>query len=367
MPDLDLYNIRFEALLNNMLEGVLVEDESRKIILTNQKFCDYFQADKTPSDFLGLDCGKMAEDFKSFFKNPENFTSRISEVLKNKLVVIGDEIETLDGKFYSRNFIPVVQDNGYYGNLWTYRDITYEKKSLLDLQSSEKELKEINSYKDKLFTIIAHDLRGPLASLKGIVDLINEGDIDAENTKDIFSALGKQLNSTFQLLNNLLFWSSNQIKKREVKIESFKLFQKINDILLSIEPFSTGKNIKINLNIPENFEINFDPEILTIVLRNLIINAIKYTLKNGTVFIYLENLDNGYNLHIKDTGIGMDEIEVSKLFLYESVNSRLGTNKEKGTGIGLLLCKELVELCNGSITVKSKISKGSDFILFIPN
>ena len=366
MPELDLYNIRFKTLLNNMLEGVLVEDEKRIIILTNQKFCDYFQPNKKPSDFLGLDCGKMADEFKHYFKNSELFTSRITEILMKKLVVIGDEIETLDGKFFSRNFIPVIQKETYLGNLWTYREITNEKNNLLKLQLSEKELKEINSFKDKLFTIIAHDLRGPLASLKGIVDLINEGDIDLENTKDIFFALGKQLNSNFLLLNNLLNWSSNQIKKREFKIENVLLFQKINDILTSIEPFSIGKNIKININIPSDFVVRFDVEVLTIVLRNIIINAIKYTLKNGSVNIYLEMTNLGYNIHIQDTGIGMNENELNNLFQYENVNSKPGTNREKGTGIGLLLCKELMELCNGSINVNSSTGSGSDFILFIP-
>jgi len=366
MDQLDLYNIRFEALLNNMLDGVLVEDESRKIILTNQKFCDFFQPNKKPSDFLGLDCGKMAEEFKHYFINSDIFTSRIDDILTDKLVVIGDEIETLDGKIYSRNFIPVSQNNISYGNLWTYRDITNERINLKKLQSSEKELKEINSFKDKLFTIIAHDLRGPLASLKGIVDLINEGDIELENTKDIFFALGNQLNSNFQLLNNLLNWSSNQIKKREFNIENVLLYNKLNDIISSIEPFSISKNIKININIPKDFVVQFDIEVITIVLRNIIINAIKYTLKNGSVNIYLESINQGYNIHIQDTGIGMNENELKKLFLYENVNSKPGTNKEKGTGIGLLLCKELMELCGGSINVNSSIGSGSDFILFIP-
>ncbi len=366
MSKLDLYNIRFEALLNNMLEGVLVEDENRKIILTNQKFSDYFQPNKKPSDFLGLDCGKMADEFKYYFKNSEVFSSRITEILKNKSVVIGDEIETLDGKFFSRNFIPVTQNNTSYGNLWTYRDISNEKNNLKKLLSSEKELKEINSFKDRLFTIIAHDLRGPLASFKGIVDLINEGDIDLENSKDIFFALGKQLNSNFLLLNNLLNWSSNQIKKREFSLNNVLLFEKLNDILTSIEPFSLGKNIKININIPTDFVVRFDVEVITIVLRNIIINAIKYTLKNGSVNIYLEKINKGNNIHIQDTGIGMNENEVSKLFQYENVISKPGTNREKGTGIGLLLCKELMELCNGSISVNSATGIGSDFILFIP-
>ncbi|NBU98145.1 MAG: sensor histidine kinase [Spirochaetia bacterium] len=134
----------------------------------------------------------------------------------------------------------------------------------------------------------------------------------------------------------------------------------------SIEPFSISKNIKININIPKDFVVQFDIEVITIVLRNIIINAIKYTLKNGSVNIYLESINQGYNIHIQDTGIGMNENELKKLFLYENVNSKPGTNKEKGTGIGLLLCKELMELCGGSINVNSSIGSGSDFILFIP-
>lgn len=362
----DLSTLRLETLLANFKEGVLIEDQNRKIIYINPKFIEYFSPDSSNSNILGTDCGLFAEKTKVFIKDPEGFILRIEALLRNKVTTIGDKIETIYGRTFSRDFIPVIENREHYGNLWSYRDITEEIQLINKYQESEKELLDLNSFKDKLFSIIAHDLRGPLASLKGVVDLLNDGDIEFKSTREVFFSLGKQLDYTFQLLNNLLHWSANHIKKREFYPQVITLSEIIDSILQILEPLSQTKNVVIANKIEADTEVFFDKETLNIVIRNLISNALKYTPKNGTIKIFSEPSINGIDLHILDSGIGMDLEEQKNLFVYKSFHSRPGTNKEKGTGIGLLLCKELMELSGGSIRVVSSPGKGSDFILFIP-
>lgn len=362
----DVSTLRLETLLANFREGVLIEDQNRKIIYINPKILEFFSPESDESQILGMDCGLFAERAKDFIKDPESFIQRIEVLLKNKESVIGDKIETIQGKIFSRDFIPVADKNSHYGNLWSYRDITEEIQLIHKLQESERELLEINSFKDKVFSVIAHDLRGPLASLKGVVDLLNDGDVIFESTKEVFHSLGKQLDYTFQLLNNLLHWSANHIKKRDFYPQTIKLSEIIENTLQFLEPLSQTKNVTINNQIDSKIEVFFDKETMSIVVRNLISNALKYTPRSGSINIFMEPSNSGIDLHILDSGIGMSPEEQKNLFAYKSYQSRPGTNKEKGTGIGLLLCKELMELNNGSIRVLSSPGKGSDFILFIP-
>lgn len=365
--EFDVSLLRLETLLLNLKDGALLEDQNRKIIFVNPNFINFFLGDDHSTQLLGLDCRLVAESTKKYILNPEQFISRIDFLIQNKKPSMGDEIETIDGKIFSRDFIPVRQDDNFYGNLWLYKDITEEKNNLKVLKNSERALIEMNSFKDKIFSIISHELRGPLASLKGLVDLINDGDIKFESTVEFFKTLANNLDYTFQLLNNLLYWSANHLKKRDFIPEKINLYESINSTLESLEPIITAKMMSISNEVGKDIHIYFEPESLSIVLRNILSNGLKYTQKSGNIRLYtVKQSEGSIDLHISDSGIGMDENEIKNLFIYKSFHSKLGTNREKGAGFGLILCNELMELNHGKISVVSMVKKGSDFTLTLP-
>ncbi len=233
------------------------------------------------------------------------------------------------------------------------------------IENQAVELDETNRVKDKIFSIISHDLRGPLHSLMGMVQLVNEDNLSKEDFQEYIPKVASSLGENEQLLENLLIWSRNQMKGMNVnktKVNFFLLAEK-NIRLLNQTNLYKGQLI-IN-KIPESLIVHSDKDMLDIVIRNLLTNALKYTHKgDGVVFDVIEETDE-FIFSVKDDGIGMKAEIMENLFSNRFLTSP-GTKQEKGTGLGLLLCKELIEMNQGEIWAKSNPGEGSEFLFSIP-
>ncbi len=240
--------------------------------------------------------------------------------------------------------------------------------SLIELNKSEQKLKELNATKDKLFSIIGHDLRGPIGGFKTLIELlISDYDLsDSKSLMDSLKAIQKTANSTYDLLENLLAWAKSQ--RNEIVFAPEKI--KLKEItLLTIDLFaelSKNKQINIIYDVPEDTIIFADKNMLMTVLRNLISNAIKFTSKGKQIRIIADKNDNEHIITIKDEGTGIKPENLTKLFKNTEHLSTYGTNGEKGSGLGLLLCKDFIEKHNGKIWVESELGKGSAFIFTLP-
>lgn len=241
-----------------------------------------------------------------------------------------------------------------------------EKENLIKKQNIQ--LQALNSTKDKLFSIIAHDLRSPFNSIIGFSELICEDQncISPENSKKFVHLINITAKSTLQLLENLLSWAKSQTG--QIKFNPKKLIFKdsIRLVLDVLKVSAKIKNIIIKESFNSNTEIFADDFMLHTILRNLISNAIKYTNENGEIQIQVNNFDNFSEISIVDNGVGMDASIIDNLFTFESKKIKLGTNDEKGSGLGLIVCKEFVEKHGGKIKVKSQINKGSTFSFSLP-
>jgi len=237
------------------------------------------------------------------------------------------------------------------------------------LWDSEAKLKELNASKDKFFSIISHDLRSPLTSILGFAEVLVE-DLDIlnkEEIKEFTNSIYKSSKNVQNLLENLLQWSRVQTGRIEFNPINFELNTLINDVIALYQVNAARKKIALSNNVEKIFRINADKFMLDTVLRNLVSNSIKFTRQGGEIKIDVDNFDdNSIVVTVSDNGVGIKDEIIEKLFKIDSHVTTKGTDKEKGTGLGLILCKEFIEKNNGKIWAESKINEGSDFKFTLP-
>jgi PAS domain S-box-containing protein len=248
------------------------------------------------------------------------------------------------------------------------QDITERKKAEEELKKYSEELKELNSSKDKFFSILAHDLKAPLHGLLGYAKILKEEKDNLEkNEISEFSASIYQLSKNiYELINNLLEWSRLQTNRIEINLSSINLKTKTTEILELLQGNAHNKGIKISNTVEENLFVVTDGKILGSILQNLISNSIKFTNPGGEILIK-SGFSNGFvEISVEDNGIGIEPEKIKKLFKIDTNFSTEGTKGEIGTGLGLILCKEFVDKLGGNISVQSELGKGSTFSFSLP-
>lgn len=238
-----------------------------------------------------------------------------------------------------------------------------------ELKDRENQLVALNYTKDRFFSIIAHDLRNPFHALVGLSGILVEkhDEMDPRKIKNFHREFHETSKRGSNLLENLLEWSRAQMGSFKVKPEIFYLHPMVEKVSKDLALNSGKKDIQIFNEVPEAKEVFADRNMLETILRNLISNAIKFTPRQGSVFIQAGDSHDNYNIiHVKDTGVGMSPGTMKKLFLLTKKQTSPGTDNERGSGLGLILCKELAEKHGGTIHVESTEGKGSDFIIKLP-
>lgn len=237
-----------------------------------------------------------------------------------------------------------------------------------ELKKSERYLQDVNATKDKFFSIIAHDLKSPLNTIVGFLQLLNDH-VEAfsiEELKHFAGSMNKSVKNLLGLLDNLLQWSRSQTGTIEYNPTDVHLKALISENLSLLNGHAQSKGITLENYVPDHLYIKADMNMLQVVFRNLLSNAVKFTRTGGQVFVETEATPHTINIAVKDNGVGMSAEKLSKLFHIDSRQISNGTAQEKGNGLGLLLCKEFVEKNKGKITVESYPGKGTAFIISLP-
>lgn len=245
----------------------------------------------------------------------------------------------------------------------------YEK-----LSQSNVKLEESNASKDQFFSILAHDLRGPLNSAIALTKFLEEGlfEADLEERQQMYSLLQNSLNNSSKLLENVLLWSTNQAGVLNFKPMLLNVHDTVQTSVDVLKIVAAHKHIEIINFIPQHLTISADADMIHTVFRNLLSNAIKFTPNFGSVEVHSELLINeetgqeSVRVSVIDYGVGMSHKTLTNLFRIEKKMIGLGTNNETGTGLGLVLCKDFIEKHEGSIIVESKENEGSKFIITLP-
>lgn len=245
------------------------------------------------------------------------------------------------------------------------------KKSNLKLQgqnnqikNQKEELEALNHLKNRFFSIVSHDLRGPILSLKGMLDLYHNQLMTEEETKYFMNELNQNFGNTATLIDNLLTWSKSQMKGEKLVKRKIDLLEITDQVIAIAQPKITEKQITIHNQIDQKFAYA-DEESVAVVIRNLVSNALKFVELGGTIHINSNIQDNHVLISIKDDGVGMTKEQVDKISNH-TFYTTTGTQKEKGNGLGLFLCTEFVKKNGGEFWIESEKDKGSSFYFTLP-
>lgn len=237
-----------------------------------------------------------------------------------------------------------------------------------ELLATNQQLEELLATKDKFFSIIGHDLSSPISQMIGFTDML-ENHIESFTTDELVMFLARLKESSmqgFRLLDNLLRWSQTQTGKISFNPSHCSLNEIIQNNINLHKEKAQHKEVEVVLELSQSYELLLDPNMIDTVLRNLMSNAIKFTPKGGLIKIGVTPQEQVLVVNIKDTGVGISSANVTKLFRNDVHYSTKGTQNEKGTGLGLILCREFVEAHGGKIWVESVLGEGSEFKFTIP-
>lgn len=355
----------YRALIENAFDAIYLM-KGRHYIYVNPRFCEitgYSYEELTSPDF---DFGVLvSEESKKFLE--ERYKARLEgKEIPNQYEL--QIVSKLGKKIYVEVNTVSVGKPGEVVVMGIMRDITQRKMYEEQLKQSEEKLRELNYAKDKFFNIIAHDLRAPLSGLISVTKMLIENieKLSPEESKEFLTELLDYANQSYNLLENLLQWARTQTGTIPFNPEEVDLYEIALASKIINDPNAKQKGIRINnLVTPGNYSF-VDRNMLTTVVRNLISNSIKFTSQGGEITISLNDKESEYELIVEDTGVGMTDEQKGKLFKIGENITTYGTAGEKGSGLGLILCKEFVEKNGGTIRVESQVGKGSKFIITLP-
>jgi signal transduction histidine kinase len=254
-----------------------------------------------------------------------------------------------------------------------YVEELQQNKTLLEESAKElsllnQKLNESNLNKDKFFSILAHDLRSPFSALLGFAEFLSNHieELTEDEIKEFSQRIYKSLNNLFKLIEDLLQWSRIQTGRIDYAPVKFDLHRVADETLEIFQVNSSQKEIEVKNNIARNSFVFADEDMISRVIGNLLSNAIKFTPRKGKITLSAAEKEGFLQFTISDTGVGISSDNMQRLFKIEQTLTTEGTEKERGTGLGLILCKEFVEINHGSISVKSEPGKGSNFIILLP-
>ncbi|MBK7215330.1 MAG: PAS domain S-box protein [Bacteroidales bacterium] len=296
--------------------------------------------------------------FEAGDESARSFTVEMQQVSKDKTVIWVESVVNL-----LQN-----QEGKVTEILGVTRNIEKRKEAEQELKNTARELKELNATKDKFFSIIAHDLRNPFNALLNLTQFLIEY-IETDNKERAIEMAGLLKDSslsTYNLLQNLLEWSMIQQGGVHCNPAYEMLLPLVEEELEPLENMARQKKIELEIDIANTLVIKADKNMLKTILRNLISNALKYTYEGGNIMVRGEKKDNDVLISIRDSGTGMNPDEIKRLFRLNTEKSKPGTRQEKGSGLGLILCREFVTLHGGKVWVESEPGKGSTFFVSLP-
>jgi PAS domain S-box-containing protein len=330
------------------------------------KLCDYFN--KTWLDFTGR---TMEQEFGNGWAegvHPDDFDfclqTYVTAFDKRQSFLMEYRMKNRFGEYcwirdFGRPFYDL--DNEFLGYIGSCYDITENK-------NNEIKLIELNATKNKFFSIIAHDLKTPFNSIIGYSDLLIEKikEKDYEKVEEFGNIILQSSNRTMDLLMNLMSWAQSQSGRMEFNPECFDIIPLIDEVTLLSNDIAKQKSILITNTLPPSTQVNADKDMISTVLRNLISNAIKFTHPKGRITISAFDKQNQLIVSVSDTGVGLSKERIETLFNISDGYSTTGTQNEKGTGLGLILCKEFINKNNGEIWVESKLGIGTTLYFSLP-
>jgi PAS domain S-box-containing protein len=350
--------------INAMQEPLFAKDENHKWVILNDasiKMWGYSREELIGKSDYDIFPKEQADVFweKDDFVFKSGSNTNIEEITDSK-----GEVRTI----VTAKILYTDKITGKKYIVGTIHDITDLKKAEIKLKDYSCELEELNKNKDKFFSIIAHDLRNPFTSIHGFSSVLSEefDTLSKEEIREYINYIYLGTKNIYELIENLLTWSRLQTGRAMVQPVKLNMFSEVQDAIKILNVFAKNKRMKLVNAVEKNISVLGDDNMVDSILQNLISNAIKFTKSSGLVKITSKVINKFVEISITDNGIGMSRDEIENLFQLGKQKSKKGTSEEKGTGLGLILCKEMINMLKGRLKIESEVNKGSTFSFTLP-
>jgi PAS domain S-box-containing protein len=368
--------LKFKTVFENSVEGVILTDKSGTITDWNNCIARStgINAERTVGEKIWeIQYSLTTEEWRKKYS-----ASDMKHLWQNLITRLADgDIVTREGQYYRQDgsmvhtediVFPLKSGDENYLCI-IQRDLTERKNAQIALKKSEEKLKDLNTTKDKLFSVIAHDLKSPFNTINGFLQLLLKSirDADCVTSEKYVETLINSSQNAYRLLNNLLTWAGNETGMISFSPVNIDLQRVIEDVKELMSYSANLKEITINNKVRDNEMVFADENMLRTILQNLVSNAIKYTRKGGSIIIDSKLADNVVSVFVTDNGVGIKPEALEKLFDIANIHTTRGTEEEGGTGLGLLICREFVEKHGGKIGAESEPGNGSTFWFSLPD
>lgn len=347
-----------QVITDNVQAYITIVNKNYEYIFVNQKAAEYFG--KSKGDILNKKSVEIIGE-KAFEKG----YNYVTIALKGETVTYENQVINGEGinQYLQICATPYFQNNKIAGALILAVDITGIKQAELLIQQQNNELVQLNNDKDRFISILAHDLRSPFNGILGLLDLLisNFKEYDIKTIEMQLSLVQKSANQAFNLLNDLLNWAIAKSSKQIFNPDQLNIYEICEEVKNNIKELSNAKGIEVKNLVKKDILVTADADMLKTIIRNLVLNAVKFTDTLGKIEINAVKNNDKILISIRDTGVGIEKERLQKLFSIDEINTTRGTKGEKGSGLGLLLCKEFVEKHGGKIWAESEPGKGSEF------
>lgn len=347
--------IAHKIIFSNIVEGIIVTDRDNRMVEINL----------------------FAEEiFNGKFTVGHSIEPALKSVCPNLIMDLFDkeqEISSTGGDqdiWYEFKVSQVKNFRGdLLGKIFIFRDITERKKTENTLKQSEKHLSELNEIKNRFFSILSHDLRSPFSGLLGFVEILKEDyqTLPDSERESFINEIDLTVKNIYSFLEDLLEWSRLNMGSFQMDREPVNLYNEVENVFTLLNYNAKRKCIVLINELNEQDCAIADPSMVKLLLRNLISNAIKFSQNDGEIRVYSKTNSSKIEISVSDTGVGIPQEALQKLFRLDTKYTTPGTANERGSGIGLVLCKEILDKLDGEIKVKSELGKGSIFTFSLPH
>ncbi|MBN7815776.1 sensor histidine kinase [Algoriphagus pacificus] len=354
----NLFSIKPVALgkvMEALTKGVLVVDAKKIIVDFNPALLRFFKnPDKVKTGGFALELFSSHPPIQKLLKEGEK-----------KLIEFSAEFGE-EKRFYRVESIPLLEKgSSLSGTILLFENITEEINTKETLQKQKEELQQLNDLKDKYFSIISHDLKGPIFGVKELIHLTQSGLVTQEEFMEMMPEISKNMENVAILMENLLAWTSSQLRGEYIQLHSFDVCKVLVQQKNLLERIAIEKGIRIEMVELEEIFVYADRNMIELVVRNLINNAIKFSDINSTIKLTAHYEANQVKICVKDSGVGISEENLLKLNQGISFTTK-GQSNESGTGLGLILVREYVQKNNGKLEIQSELGKGTKFCIYLP-
>jgi PAS domain S-box-containing protein len=362
---------RLQYLISNLGKGILVEDENHLVVLVNQQFCDLFKIPLTPEQMIGVNCLDALQAALFLFKDSEEASSQVIGMMGKREAVIGQEVQFADGRILERDYVPIIIENTFKGQLWSYSDVTQNRQLQRSLVEAKNRAVQSEKAKSAFLSNMSHEIRTPMNAVIGLAEQLSLTEL-TEQQRYFVKNISDSANGLLGIINDILDIAKIEAGKMNIERGVISLAEINRSVENILKPKAEEKALTLKSEVDNQITPNLLGDSVRIrqILMNVLGNAIKFT-ENGTIHskIFLvkdKEEEQLIQFTCEDTGIGIAEDALKNIFeeFYQENNSN--TSSSSGSGLGLSITRQLVNMMGGKIWIESKKDVGTKVFIQIP-